>query len=127
MKIQLIATFVGIIILIVLASFVVILRNQLEVRDFELQTANDTIKVQAESIARVIAQRKIDDRIVTEFTKGLAELRTTAEAQTTAIADLEKSDPNVKSFLDTILPGGLGVLLSDTPTTNSDGDGKPAR
>lgn len=127
MKVTSLIGIVGAVILLILGGMVVILRNQLEAKEFELSTANATIKTQADSIARITAQRKIDDRIVTEFTKGLAELRATADAQTTAISELEKSDPNVKSFLETVLPGSLGILLSNPDASNQSGSSNPTR
>lgn len=103
---------VSVVILIVLASFVVILRNQLDAKEFELSVANDTIAKQVDTIKTITEQRKVDDRIVTELTTGLAELRAASEAQSTAISELANNDPEVKNFLDLLLPAPLGDLLN---------------
>lgn len=101
-----------IVIVFVLAGLVVLLKNQLALRTLELATAQETITRQAESINRLTAQRKVDDRIVTELATGLAELKTAAEAQTQALTELEKSDPDVKNFLALPVPDNLRQLLN---------------
>lgn len=77
----------------------------------ELTTAQDTVARQAMTIDRLTKQAVIDERTVTQFVAGLNALREAAEAQTQAITDLEKTDPDVKAYLSTPIPSGLiGVL-----------------
>lgn len=117
---------VSVVILIVLASFVVILRNRLDMKELELSAANKTVAEQVSTIARLTNQRKIDDRIVTEFTKGLAELRAATEAQSTKLSELAKNDPETKNFLDLLIPPNLGLLLNGGQERTPEGSGTNA-
>ena len=113
--------------ILILGGMVVILRNQLQTKELELKTAAETIKLQAESIDRITAQRKVDDRIVTELTKGLAEIKVASEAQTTAITELEKSDPDAKNFLAITVPDSLKRLLTGSAGSADGSSTSPAR
>lgn len=127
MKVQTLVYGVFVLVVIVLGAMVVILRNQIETKELELKVAGDTIKEQAAALSRITAQRKVDDRIVTELTKGLAELKAATEAQTTAISELEASDPNVKNFLSLPLPDSLKLLLGGKSSASGSGNAIPAR
>lgn len=127
MKVQTLVYGVFVLVVIVLGAMVVILRNQIETKELELKVAGDTIKEQAAALSRITAQRKVDDRIVTELTKGLAELKAATEAQTTAISELEASDPNVKNFLSLPLPDSLKLLLGGKNSASGSGNTIPAR
>ena len=83
----------------VLAGLLLLQKNaldRLETEATQLRVANLTL---TQSIERLTQQRKVDDRIVTEFTKGLADLRARTETQTKLLADLEKADADVKDYL----------------------------
>ena len=109
----------------VLAGLLLLQKNaldRLETEATQLRVANLTL---TQSIERLTQQRKVDDRIVTEFTKGLADLRARTETQTKLLADLEKADADVKDYLSIRIPTSLSGLL--TNGTGKDGTGLPSR
>lgn len=86
-------------------------RNEIDGLKARIATAQDTVERQAKSIDRLTQQRAIDDKTVTAFVDGMKALRETAEAQTRAITELEKTDPDAKAFLSTPIPSGLRRVL----------------
>lgn len=118
---------IAIVVVMMLAAFVVILRNQLDVKELELSAANKTISQQSDTIKLITEQRKIDDELVTELTTGLAELRIASEKQSSAISELANNDPEVKNFLDLLLPTPLGDLLNGTETGADADKARPSR
>ena len=123
MKITTLIIAVAITIVCVLAGLLIIQKNALdalETESTELRVANLTL---TQSIARLTEQRKVDDRIVTEFTQNLTALRAASDTQTKLISDLEKSDPDVKDYLSIRIPTSLSGLL--TNGTGEDGAGVP--
>lgn len=121
MKITTLIIAVAVTIVCVLAGLLIIQKNALdalETESTELRVANLTL---TQSIARLTEQRKVDDRIVTEFTQNLTALRAASDTQTKLISDLEKSDPDVKDYLSIRIPTSLSGLL--TNGTGEDGAG----
>lgn len=118
---------IAIVVVMMLAAFVVILRNQLDVKELELSAANKTISQQSDTIKLITEQRKIDDELVTELTTGLAELRIASEKQSSAISELANNDPEVKNFLDLLLPTPLSDLLNGTETGADADKARPSR
>lgn len=121
MKITTLIIAVAVTIVCVLAGLLIIQKNALdalETESTELRVANLTL---TQSIARLTEQRKVDDRIVTEFTQNLTALRAASDTQTKLISDLEKSDPDVKDYLSIRIPTSLSGLL--TNGTDEDGAG----
>jgi len=98
---------------IVLATLVFIQKNALDTVEAELAMSRAANVELTKTVETLVSQRVVDDRIVTEFTKGLAELKTATEYQTKAISELEKNDPAVKNFLSVLLPTSLSDLLND--------------
>lgn len=106
----------------VLAGLLLLQKNaldRLETEATQLRVANLTL---TQSIERLTQQRKVDDRIVTEFTKGLADLRARTETQTKLLADLEKADADVKDYLSIRIPTSLSGLLTNGADANRTGD-----
>lgn len=80
-----------------------------------LQTQIDgalaTNKLQAESIDRLSRQRAIDERFVSLMNEQLNAIRTETETAATKLTELERTNPDVKGFLDTPVPVELRRLL----------------
>jgi tellurite resistance protein len=70
-----------------------------------------TNKLQAESIDRLSAQSRIDDRLVTLLNQELSAIRTETEAATNKLTELERTSPDVKEFLAARVPDDLRKLL----------------
>lgn len=110
----------GTVVLLVLAgvSLILVQRAKLDAAEAEranLQTQIDgalaTNKLQAESIDRLSRQRAIDERFVSLMNAQLDAIRTETETTATKLTELERTNPDVKSFLDTPLPVELRRLL----------------
>lgn len=93
--------------------FIYLQHNKIVNLTAELTTAHETVDRQAKTIDRLSAQKTIDENIVTRLLNGMNELRAVADAQTKAITELEKTDPDAKAFLATPIPDGLKRVLGN--------------
>ena len=73
----------------------------------ELANARITNALQATVIDRVTKQRQTDDEAIADLVTEMRALREASEAQTQAIAELEKTDPDAKAYLSTPVPDSL--------------------
>lgn len=80
-----------------------------EVQLAEVKSANDA---QAKTIERITAQRVADDAVLVELSSKLAELRTKADETQASIAELERTNEQVKSYLANPVPSDLRRLLN---------------
>ncbi len=80
-----------------------------EVQLAEVKSANEA---QAKTIERITAQRVADDAVLVELSSKLAELRTKADETQASIAELERTNEQVKSYLANPVPSDLRGLLN---------------
>ena len=73
----------------------------------ELANARITNALQATVIDRMTKQRQTDDEAIADLVTEMRALREASEAQTQAIAELEKTDPDAKAYLSTPVPDSL--------------------
>lgn len=77
----------------------------------QIDRALSTNKLQAEAIDRLSQQRAIDQRFVDLLNSQLSAIRTDAETTANKLTELERTDPDVKSFLANPVPTELKRLL----------------
>lgn len=127
MKLQfgIVATVVALLVIIVLASLILVQKQAMDNLEMQLVTERQNSQILTDTVARLTQQRAIDDRVVTEFTKGLAELKTSADFQNRALTELEKNDPAVKDYFAIPIPDALGRLLNNGHVVSPGDAGTP--
>lgn len=96
----------------------------------DLATALDANKAQQEENAALRYQIEVNDRIVAGLASRLASIRTELLADREEVADLKDSDNDVRTYLDTSVPGPLRRVLDkrqqERPGHHKDGEAAPA-
>lgn len=82
----------------------------------QLDTAKAVNDVQAAAITRLVKLREADDELLQEVRDRLGKINTATQATTEAVANLERSNADVKAFLGMRLPSDLRCVL--TPNAN---------
>lgn len=109
----------------ILLALVLIQKSALDQSEAELETSRAANLQLTKTVETLIAQRAVDDRIVTEFTKGLAELKAASDEQNRTLSELEKNDPAVKDYLSIPIPHSLGELFNYTDPASGDKGNTP--
>lgn len=78
----------------------------------QLDTAKAVNDIQTATIARLAKLREADDALLLEVRDRLGTINTATQATTEAVANLERSNADVKAFLGTRLPSDLRCLLA---------------
>jgi hypothetical protein len=96
----------------------------------DLATAVGANKAQQEAIADLQHQVEVNDRIVAGLASRLASIRTELLADREDVADLKDRDNDVRTYLDTPVPGPLRRVLDkrqqERPGHHKDGEAAPA-
>lgn len=96
----------------------------------DLATAVGANKAQQEAIAELQHQIEVNDRIVAGLASRLASIRTELLADREEVADLKDRDNDVRTYLDTPVPGPLRRVLDkrqqERPGHHKDGEAAPA-
>lgn len=77
----------------------------------ELETAQANNKLLSEALDRVINQRKVDDRSVTDLTNAVRSLSEALDEQEEALRALAANDPESKEFLNRPVPDSVRKLF----------------
>lgn len=78
----------------------------------QLDTAKAVNDIQAAAIARLAKLREADDALLLEVRDRLGSINTATQATTAAVANLERSNADVKAFLGMRLPTDLRCVLA---------------
>lgn len=96
----------------------------------DLAVAVGANKAQQEAIADLQHQIEVNDRIVAGLASRLASIRTELLADREEVADLKDRDNDVRTYLDTPVPGPLRRVLDkrqqERPGHHKDGEAAPA-
>lgn len=91
-------------------------RGLAQVTQAQLDTAKTVNDIQAAAIDRLAKLREADDALLRDVRDRLGSINTATQATTEAVANLERSNADVKAFLGMRLPPDLRCVL--TPNAN---------
>lgn len=84
----------------------------LKAKEVQLAEVKQANEVQAKAIERITAQRAADDATLVQLNAAISDLRTKADETQASIAELERTNEAVKSYLSSPVPGDLKRLLN---------------